>query len=268
MAERVLAVDDQTESRLRRFLHARKMKRIFGPAVCEMVDLRSLSVWVSKDQKWYSLKDATVDDLLDHHERSLCTTMLTGIFGLSDREAKNRVKRFLDAKSDEGVYTDGKGNYAIVVKLPDSGWDHHDTQLLGTAAAGMLMSSIFGVAGYMLGKEKKHPTGSRWHDKLQYKSKFPQGVPALSVAAADNQAPGGVDAVAEYDEPVIGNSDVETWFTSLDEMQKEVEYLKRENDIKKLRKQISDLKKQLESKPGKKLRTPKLQVLNDAEEKT
>jgi hypothetical protein len=129
----------------------------------------------------------------------------------------------------------------------------------------MLVSSIFGVAGYMVGKQKKHPTGSHWPDNLQSKADFPQSVPALSVAAVDNQEPAGADAVAEDDEPVIGNSDFRTWFTSLNETTKEVEYLNRENDIKKLRKQIAGLKKQLGLRPGKKLRTPKLQVLNDAE---
>jgi hypothetical protein len=151
MSEHVLRVDDQTESRLRVFLNERKLKRRHGPEVCEIAQVRDLSVWVSKDGKWYSLKDATIDELWDS-ERSVCTTLLTGIFGLSEQQARDVVRRFWTEEGLEGVYTDGKGRYAMVVKLPDSGWDHHDTQLVGTAAAGLLLSGLLGFTGYKVGK--------------------------------------------------------------------------------------------------------------------
>ncbi len=145
-------MDDQTESRLRGFLNERKLKRRHGYGVCQLAQVRDLSVWVSKDGKWYSLKDATIDELLDS-ERSVCKTMLTGIFGLSEPQARDVVRRFWTEQGLEGVYTDGKGRYAMVVKLPDSGWDHHDTQLVGTAAAGLLLSGLAGFVGYQKGKK-------------------------------------------------------------------------------------------------------------------
>jgi hypothetical protein len=151
MSEHVLRVDDQTESRLHRFLKERKLKRRHGYGVCQLAQVHDLSVWVSKDGKWYSLKDATVDELLDS-ERSVCRTLLPGILGLSEQQARDVVRRFWTEEGLEGVYTDGKGRYAMVVKLPDSGWDHHDTQLVGTAAAGLLLSGLLGFTGYKVGK--------------------------------------------------------------------------------------------------------------------
>jgi hypothetical protein len=150
----VLQVDDQSESRLRRFIRSHKFIRQQGAGVCTVDNLQHLSVWVSKDGKWYSLKDVTVEEILDQvgPQRSVCTTLLTEIFGLSARQAKNATERFFEPQGDEGVYADGKGNYAIVVKLPDSGWDRHDTQLVGTAAAGLLLSGLASFAGYHTGQ--------------------------------------------------------------------------------------------------------------------
>jgi hypothetical protein len=154
MSRSVLQVDDQSESRLRRFIRSHKFIRQQGAGVCTVDNLQHLSVWVSKDGKWYSLKDVTVEEILDQvgPQRSVCTTLLTEVFGLSARQAKNATERFFEPQGDEGVYADGKDNYAIVVKLPDSGWDRHDTQLVGTAAAGLLLSGLASFAGYHTGQ--------------------------------------------------------------------------------------------------------------------
>jgi hypothetical protein len=110
-----------------------------------------LTVLIKQDHPhWYTLRPDTIDDVLElaaDGTRSLCSTLLLDLFGLSRAQYEKIVTDFVDPKGSSGVWINKEGHYAIVVHLPDRAWyDDSRIRTVGGLALGA------GVAlGYKLG---------------------------------------------------------------------------------------------------------------------
>jgi hypothetical protein len=149
-------LERKTQAQLRRFLLSHKYVREYGPRICDKVkDMRSLSVWVFKNNHWYVIKGKAVDDLVelgDINGRSLCSMLTVGLFALNPVEHDNLKKRFADPHDSVGIYDDFKGNYVMILELPDRKLDFDPTVVGLTAGGGLLLAAGSLFAGYKIGQ--------------------------------------------------------------------------------------------------------------------
>jgi len=135
-----ILVTRQSEARTHRLL---KGYRRLGSNACKRTaHVERLTVLVKQDRHyWYTLRPDTIDDVLEMAEdgtRSLCSTLLLDLFGLSKTQYAKIVKEFVDPKGSSGVWINKEGHYAIVVHLPgDRAWyDDSRMRTVGGLALG------------------------------------------------------------------------------------------------------------------------------------
>jgi hypothetical protein len=148
--DNVVMVDARSEARKRRLLEG--YTRLGEDACRRIVDVQDLLVLIKKGgHSWLSLQPETIDDVLelaDDGTRSLCRIVFLDLFGLSGSQYNQLVREFANPRSENGVWVKDRGQYAIVVRLPDKEAWYDDSKFKKTGA---VVGAAAGAAGVGLG---------------------------------------------------------------------------------------------------------------------
>jgi len=130
-------------------------------ALKDLQNLDDLFVLIKKENRYFTLKGDTVQDLLTQTEdsgESLCRVLIYDLFGLSDAQYRAIRKEFA-ADGEYGVYIKEEGQFAIYVNMPDREAWYNDRRvqksILATGAVGLGAATLSYWAGKRAGKEEE-----------------------------------------------------------------------------------------------------------------
>jgi hypothetical protein len=133
-------------------------------ALKNLQHVKDLFVLVKKDNRYFTLKGDTVEDLLTQTEESgesLCKVLIYDLFGLSDSQYRAIRKEFAAKEGEYGVYINNEieGQFMIFVNVPGREAWYNDRRvhnaILTTGTVGLGTTAL----SYWLGKRARPQQG-------------------------------------------------------------------------------------------------------------
>jgi hypothetical protein len=117
--------------------------------------VKDLFVLIKKENRYFTLKGDTVEDILTQTEESgesLCKVLIYDLFGLSDSQYWQIRKQFAAKVGEYGIFVKNKGQFAIFVNIPGQEAWYIDRRVQKAAAATTLAGAGVSLGAYFAGK--------------------------------------------------------------------------------------------------------------------
>jgi hypothetical protein len=130
-------------------------------ALKNLQHVKDLFVLIKKENRYFSLKGITVEDLLMKTEESgesLCKVLIYDLFGLSESQYRTIRKEFAAKDGEYGIFVKDQGQFGIFVNIPGQEAWYNDRRVqkailsTGVVGAGVSLGSYF--AGKRVGAQK------------------------------------------------------------------------------------------------------------------